>query len=757
MYIPGLLSFEGPMLAVVTIFLGSFLLFGVQPLVGRTLLPAFGGTSSEWVACLCAFQTLLLLGYLQAHRASASPRRRRVHAVLLLVSAAWAFFAYTGWKSFGASLVGGPLPPGVQVLLCVLALCGLPYVLLSANSSLVQACVAESGAGRGAYRLYGVSNAGSLAGLLAYPFLFEPYVTLSAQWRAFGVGIALYALLLASLMRRRPGSAGILPADAAPGSTGILPADGQTGGASTPCEPPLQSGAKRQKSIIYYLLSIIYYLLREKRMALLALLLPALSCFLLNAVTAHMTLDVMPMPMLWAILLAVFLASYIVGFTAWAERNVRFLAILALAPLCAACWINGKTSRDIPMKTAVLVLCAFLACGCTFLHAWLYAIRPDAGRLTRYYLLNSIGGAIGGILASLVAPLVFSGITEYPIALALVGAAAVAAATTRRMQNAESGMQNFPGAERQKSPIFYLLSPISYLLLVCAAVLYVKGAGKETRPVVYRGRGFFGTIQVLEAKARASTGEGCIREFVHGTTIHGIQAHLPGKTRMPTTYYTPDASGYAIAAHPKYRRGEPMRVNITGLGIGVMFCYGRTNDYYRAYEISPDALAVATDTNLFTFVADCPAKKEIVLGDARQGLEDELRRGVEPYDVIVVDAFTGDNLPYHLSTKEAFDLYFKLLKPDGVLCVNISNWHLQLEPFMRALGEAYDVPLLGLETLDDYGRLAFGAKVAFFCRKPEGLAMPPVGPKCRIIDFNAFKPMPHLPTDEKGSFLDLVR
>ena len=753
------------MLAPVTIFLGSFLLFGVQPLVGRTLLPAFGGTSSEWVACLCAFQTLLLLGYFQAHRASVSRSRRRVHVALLLASAAWAFFAYAGWKSFGASLVGGPLPPGVQVLLCVLALCGLPYVLLSANSSLVQACVAESGAGRGAYRLYGVSNAGSLAGLLAYPFLFEPYVTLSAQWRAFGVGIALYALLLASLLRRRPATCpgGNFTQSRREGEGaevlegGDMGARKQLGGSAssasprentTPVQPP---SAERQKTIICYLLSIIYYLLREKRAAILALLLPALSCFLLNAVTAHMTLDVMPMPMLWAILLSVFLASYIAGFTAWAERNVRLLAILALASLCAACWLNGKTSRDIPMKTAVLILCAFLACGCTFLHAWLYAIRPDAGRLTRYYLLNSIGGAIGGILASLVAPLVFSGITEYPIALALVGAAAVAAVMT--MVPGPVQPSNRPPV-KPSNYICYLLSVICYLLSI---ILFVRGMGRETRPVVYRGRGFFGTIQVLEAKARTSTGEGCIREFVHGTTIHGIQAHLPGKTRMPTTYYTPDASGYAIAAHPKYRRGEPMRVNITGLGIGVMFCYGRTNDYYRAYEISPDALAVATDTNLFTFVSECPAKKEIVLGDARQGLEDELRRGVEPYDVIVVDAFTGDNLPYHLSTKEAFDLYFKLLKPDGVLCVNISNWHLQLEPFMRKLGEEYDVPLLGLETADDYGRLAFGAKVAFFCRKPEGLAMPPVGPKCRIIDFNAFRPMPSLPTDEKGSFLGLVR
>ena len=246
-----------------------------------------------------------------------------------------------------------------------------------------------------------------------------------------------------------------------------------------------------------------------------------------------------------------------------------------------------------------------------------------------------------------------------------------------------------------------------------------------------------------------------VREFVHGTTIHGIQALLPGRERMPTTYYTPDSSGWAIAAHPKYRRGEPMRVNVTGLGVGVLFSYGRKGDYYRAYEISREAMRVATDTNLFTFVADCPAEKELVLGDARAGLERELAEGVEPYDVIIVDAFTGDNLPYHLSTKEAFDLYFKLLKPDGVLAVNISNWHLTLEPFMKAVGEAYDVPLLGLETRDDFTRLAFGAKVAFFCRKPDGLSPPPA--TARLIPFERWRSMDRLPTDAKGSFIGLVK
>ena len=250
---------------------------------------------------------------------------------------------------------------------------------------------------------------------------------------------------------------------------------------------------------------------------------------------------------------------------------------------------------------------------------------------------------------------------------------------------------------------------------------------------------------------------------MHGTTVHGIQANLPGMRRMPTTYYTPDASGYAITGHPKYRAGQPMRVNITGLGVGVMFCYGRKGDYYRAYEISKDAMCVATDTNLFTFVSDCPAKKELVLGDARKGLEAELAAGVEPYDVIVVDAFTGDNLPYHLSTKEAFELYFRLLKPDGVLCVNISNWHLELEPFMKAVGETFDVPLLGLKTADDYAHLQFGATIAFFCRSPEGLGALPVGhpgsrfQNAQLVDFSKYKSMAYLPTDEKGSFIGLIR
>jgi hypothetical protein len=689
-------------LAALTVFIGSFLLFGVQPMVGRTLLPVFGGTAAVWVMCLCAFQVLLLGGYFYAHVMAERGTRTTLcaHVALLAAAAiATAVVAFRRQAIVTALASGGS--PAADVLVCVLALVGFAYVLLSANSSLVQTLAR----GKDAYRLYSVSNAGSLLGLVAYPFLFEPYVRLTTQWLGFAVGILAYAVALACLAKRAAG-AGMtaLPEEEAPDSLAAV-----AGATALPKAAPV-----------------------------LWLALPAASCFLLNAVTTHITLDVMPMPLIWTITLAVFLFSYIVGFSGAATKLITPFGALTAVMLAAVAWTHGKNLAQITLPVALGLYSGLLFVACTFLHSCLYALRPEKRRLTKYYLLQAVGGAVGGSVASLAFPLLTDTVAEYPVSLAVVGGLAVLC---------------LAGARR------WVGLGVAAAGGVAAIVLWTNGARRETRPVVYRGRGFFGTIQVMEAKARTSKGEGCIREFVHGTTVHGIQALLPGKERMPTTYYTPNASGFAIAGHPKYRAGKPMRVNITGLGVGVLFCYGRPGDYYRAYEISPEALAVATDTNLFTFVSGCPAKTDIVLGDARKGLEAELAAGVEPYDVIVVDAFTGDNLPYHLSTVEAFDLYFKLLKPDGILCVNISNWHLSLEPFMRTLAERYGVPLLGLSTVDNFATLQFGAKVALFCRDPDSVAPPPLGNSplaARMIDFSKYRLMGDLPTDEKGSFISLV-
>ena len=693
-------------LSALTVFIGSFLLFGVQPMVGRTLLPAFGGTAAVWVVCLCSFQLLLLGGYFYAHVIAERGTRTtlRVHVALLVLAAAVTAVVAFQRKAVTSALAAGGTP-AVDVLLCVLALVGFAYVLLSSNSSLVQTLAR----GRDAYRLYAVSNAGSLLGLVAYPFLFEPYVRLTTQWLGFAVGILVYAVALAWLAKDA-----VSARDAGGAATrdGRPPADADTAG-----EGGVASGVVSP---------------------LLWLGLPAASCFLLNAVTTHITLDVMPMPLIWTITLAVFLFSYVVGFSGAAARLVAPFGAMTAAMLAAVAWTNGKNIAQITLPVAVGLYSGLLFVACTFLHSWLYTIRPERRRLTKYYLFQAVGGAVGGAVASLAFPLLTDTVAEYPVSLAVVGGLTILGLAAARR---------------------WVGLGAAAVACVAAAVLWWNGAKTETRPVVYRGRGFFGTIYVMEAKARTSKGEGCIREFVHGTTVHGIQALVPGKERMPTTYYTPNASGFAITGHPKYRAGQPMRVNITGLGVGVLFCYGRPGDYYRAYEISPEAHAVATNTNLFTFVSGCPAKKDIVLGDARKGLEAELAAGVEPYDVIVVDAFTGDNLPYHLSTVEAFDLYFKLLKPDGILCVNISNWHLTLEPFMRTLAEHYGVPLLGLRTVDHFATLQFGAKVALFCRDPDSVAPPPLADSplaARMIDFSRYRPMPHLPTDEKGSFIGLV-
>ncbi len=702
------------LIPALTIFLGSFLVFGIQPLVGRTLLPVFGGTAAVWVVCLCAFQVFLLGGYGYADYLARRRHRLRGHLAMLLISAVWTVFVAFNRRYLADA--GATGAPALVVFLCVGVLVGVPYLLLGANASLVQVL---SG---GNYRLYAVSNAGSLLGLLAYPFIFEPFVTLTAQWLGFAAGIALYAAFLFFCAR----VSGPVPTASKPND-----APGSERSSSRHCEAtPGVAVAISPRGTV----PILWFLI------------PAASCFLLNALTTHITLDVMPMPLIWTASLALFLLSYIIGFSGAAKALIKPFAVATLALALALCALKGVSQANIGLPLILAAYGLFLLAACTFLHSWLYVLRPGGKLLTRYYFLQALGGAAGGVIASLVFPMVTKTIVEYPFSLVVVA-----------LMAAIGFALNSTGRWR-------LLLPMGALAAMGAGViLYMHGSGKETRPVVYRARGFFGTVEVLEAKAKTSRFEGVIHEFVHGTTIHGIQAKVPGMERMPTTYYTPDASGYAIAGHHKYRTGESMRVNITGLGIGVLFAYGRTNDYYRAYEISQDALDVALDTNLFTFVSDCPAKKEIVLADARKGLEAELAAGVEPYDVIVVDAFTGDNLPYHLSTKEAFDLYFKLLKPDGILCVNISNWHLELKPFMKTVGDFYNVPLLGLQTQNDYARLQFGATCAFFCRKPDGLGPLPIGKanerwhNARIIDFNAYPTMRALPTDEKGSFIGLIK
>jgi SAM-dependent methyltransferase len=803
-------------LPALTIFLGSFLVFGVQPMLGRTLLPAFGGTAAVWVVCLASFQLLLLVGYFYAHCASEKmgsgfrvqgsgnetreTKRKTMHIVLLALAVVWVV-GFAMVRPWLLAHIGGGAYPALEVLLCVVAFVGLPYVLLSANSTLVQAWVSRSqGSGfrvqepqnpqktqkgeegsdqlsvirdqsdesdkSDVYHLYAVSNAGSLLGLLCYPFLVEPFLSLNAQWYGFAACLAVYAGLLAILARRlEPQNPQKAQNEEEGSDQSSVISDQVNAQHPTSNKAESVSPARRSRIRVGGCLSrfsdakeitnnarcsdsgnhstnveseAVITQSRNKAM-LLWLALPATSCFLLNAVTTHLTLDVMPLPLLWVVVLALFLLSYMIGFSSYSEKIQSLLAILTGVAFVGVCFVRGVKPSTLSFVWLVSTYCLFLLAACTFLHSWLYRSRPAPQKLTRFYLFGAVGGAMGGGLAALVAPMIFKTVAEYPLALA---ALTVLLCAEAYLQIKRRGLGVAVGV-------------VTLICVVVGGAFFFRGLAREKRAVIYRGRGFFGTVQLLETKAKAKGQSGYVREYVHGTTIHGVQALLPGKDRMATAYFTPNAVGYAVVGHPKFQAGEPMRVNLVGLGIGVMLSYARTNDYYQAYEISKEVLNVATNPAYFTFVSGSPAKTDVVLGDARKGLENELAQGSEKYDVIVLDAFTGDNIPYHLSTVEAFELYFKLLKPDGILVVNISNWHLNLEPFMKSIGEHFNLPLVVFETPQNLGALAFATKCAFFCHKPENMEALPA--KVRIVDLSRVKPMRQLPTDEKGSFIELIR
>ena len=680
-------------LLVLAIFLGSFISFALEPMIGRALLPVFGGTPTVWVTCLGAFQILMVGGYFYAERGS-SPVRLWIHLALLAIAGAWwcTLSSFSSPVLNAVSALTGVAP--IDVFISVLAVVGVVFVLLSANATIVQNL---SG---GDYRLYAVSNLGSLLGLFTYPLLVEPFIALSAQWLMLGGGVLFYAVILFCATR--------------------------SAACQTPCATQKPEGA-----------AIASGAKRKAQSTLLFFLLPAISCALLNSVTTHLTLDIAPIPLLWAVLLGIFLLSYVIGFSG-KVKSVWWALPAAASAFVAFWWHHAEKGNSVADQLPVSAALLFFVC--TFLHSWLYEMRPSKEELGRYYLLNVVGGAVGGSVTSILAPLVFSSVIEFPVMI-------VASAAAVLLWLFVSG----------RNRLFVGGATVVSAAILIGAIFQPKDR-KAPEEIIHRSRGFFGTVYVKEIKAGSSDGKGiAIHEFYHGETCHGVQVMRKEMEKMPTAYYTPYGCGYAVWGHPKYKANQPMRVNLVGLGMGVLFAYAHANDYYRAYEVSPETLALAKDEKMFTFVPHCSGKVDIALCDARKGLEREVAEGVEPYDVIIVDAFTGDSIPYHLSTKEAIDLYFKLLKPDGILCIHISNKHLDLQPYIKRIGLEYGIEPVLLVCNEDPARLGYTTLAAFFTRHPERLAqLPTNNGNCAKFNLSDVKPMAEMPTDDKGSFLPLV-
>ena len=598
-----------------TIFLSAYLLFLVQPLIARVILPWFGGSAAVWTTCLMFFQTTLLAGYAYAHgsvRLLKTKGQATLHLALLAASVlVLPILPGQRWKPEGAS------DPQWHIVALLAATIGIPYVLLSTTGPLLQAWFARRFPGTSPYRLYALSNAGSLLALLSYPLVIEPLMRLRFQaylWSgAYVVFVALCAAVAFQVRKIQKESA--VSNDAAAEAADDAP-------------------PRITQRLLWMGLAFC-------------------PSALLVAVTSHMTQNIAPVPMLWVPPLALYLLSFILTFESprWYGRRFWFPLWVAATAFMLAFLFPDKVADlrlIVPLFTIGFFICAVVC------HGELYRLRPDARHLTSFYLMISIGGALGGFFVGVVAPALFRMYLELPIGL-LITVALVAMVM-------DKDRPSLPGP---------LARYVEYVLLgalaggLCFLLVWEIPQWAAQYRVVRRN--FYGALRVEQEDATSENA--AMRTLIHGTINHGTEFMEKEWRRRPTTYYG-RGSGVGIALSTL----KPMRkVGIIGLGAGTLSAYARPGDQYRFYEINPMVLDIAR--NEFYYLSESPTKVDVVLGDARLSLE---RETPQDYDVIAVDAFSGDSIPVHLLTVEAFREYFRHLKPDGVLAVHVSNKYLKL-------------------------------------------------------------------------------
>jgi spermidine synthase len=626
----------------VAIGLGACLLFQIQFLLAKLILPWFGGSPSVWSTSLVMFQVLLLAGYAYAHAIAALPRRAQGlrHAAIMAVVLTLLAWRAVAWPS--PVTPGGawkPDPDGSpvrQILLLLTGAIGLPFVLLASTSPLLQRWYADRYPGRSPYRLYALSNAGSLTGLLTYPWLIEPHLDVFQQGRWWTALYVVYALATVTCLR---GMRGVDDAhgvnrdgDEALGDLAAAPATGQ------------QERPTRLDQILW-------------------LLLAAVPAALLQASTTRITQDVAAVPFLWMVPLAIYLLTFIVAFELPRLFRRELLTVAVLLGIAATL---PEWNTRVTLATTLALLAVIGWC----FHGELAARAPAPASLTRYFLIVSAGGAAGSALVALGAPVLFDGLVEYPLTL-------VAAALLL-------GVIHVVRAEQMELP----RARVARVAAVICALVGGTVAGKTalgwvdlTSDAVFTSRNFFGALRVREQQFE--TGER-YRRLQHGTTLHGLQYLKGPKTTLATTYYT-TSSGVGLALGALSTLGRPARVGVIGLGTGTLAAYGRPGDAFTFFEIDPQVVALSTaPTPLFRYVRDSAATITIVGGDARLSLE---RDPAYRFDVLAVDAFSSDSVPVHLLTREAFALYARHLRgPGSVLAVHVSNRYLELEDIVRAGG-----------------------------------------------------------------------
>jgi SAM-dependent methyltransferase len=628
-----------------TIFVSSALLFLLQPMMAKALLPRFGGSAGVWTACMLFFQVVLLAGYAYAYgitRYLGRGAQMAVHAALLIAS-----LAMLPVNPAAADQLAGMENQVWRILGLLGGSAGLPYFMLSTTGPLVQAWYAEQAEARFPYRLFALSNLASLAALLAYPVSLEPLLSEERQLLGWSGAYAAFVLL-----------------------AGVSAVRGVSRGAGKEAEG---GGESVGQSFVWIALA-------------------ACASTLWLAVANHLSQEVAAIPFLWVLPLGLYLLSFILCFDSVGWYRPRAYRWILPAAWVAMCWRLASHGPAGGFEWEILLYSVALFVCCMWCHSELARRKPEPRRgLTFFYLMIAAGGALGAVFVGLIAPRIFSAYLELPVGIAvcmILGA----------------GLLYGYSAPRHLAR----LSAVAVL-----AFLLGTQFGQRDKSLL-RMRNFYGTLQVTDSGA----GAGAARSLFNGKILHGMQFLSTDRSRLPTTYYGPQSGAGLVL---QSRRANA-RVGVIGLGAGTLAAYGRPGDYYRFYEINPAVTRVASE--YFSFLRQSAARTDVVTGDGRLALE---REPGETFDVLILDAFSGDSIPVHLLTKQAFEIYFRHLRTGGIIAVHITNKYLDLGLAVHAAARVLRKEALLIHSAPDPLHAVYEADWGLLAEAPLGNSRLPKG------------------------------
>jgi spermidine synthase len=722
-----------------TVFLAAFLLFAVEPMAAKQLLPVLGGASAVWVTCLVFFQGTLLAGYGFAWWMARSGRLWVYVAVtvaaLCVLARSTLLIVFIGWFGMAhrtSTLSTLSAHPVQTIFLFLGATIGLPFLMLASTSPLVQVWWARAEGGAVPYKLFALSNAGSLLALVLYPTVIEPGMTLAEQKLWWVVGFAVYAGMCGWLAWRsfaaKAVEAGWNPAHDDEAVTNGAP------GSVAREEANSSSALRNGKQIV----------LRNGNKRWMWFLLPMGAAMQLSAVTTHLSQDIAAIPLLWVLPLAVYLVTFILAFDVPGLYRRWIVARMLAVMLAGLGYALSKVDTALPVWLAVLFYLIEVFVACWFCHAEAYRLRPEGAReSTVFYLLVAAGGVTGTFLIGIASPLIFR--ANYDLATAFLTVAVLALAVTW-----------YEGWQQR------MVWATGCLLLIALTVAQHVHFGRHA---LLRARNFYGALRVTEGNIDSesgsqgtgsdgtgsedsySSGTGPVRTLMNGRIRHGTQMMEADRRETPTTYYGQD-SGVGIALK-NCCEGRARTVGVVGLGVGTIAAYGQAGDRMRFYEINPLVEPIAR--NLFTYLRDSPAAIAVVEGDGRASLAREPVRG---FDVLAVDAFSGDAIPLHLLTREAMEVYKRQLAPGGVVAFHVSNSYLDLAPEIARVAEAEGMQARVVESFPVPAEGAYRATWVLVSEDASFFAKPGVAAATTRI---AKKPGLRVWTDDYSSLLPVLR